>query len=99
MAFYSCPHIYINGRICGKTATGKKVVPFIGKCDHAFLVIVAECGSPTASKYGMCAQHAAKHRNKINYWKKRNVNKYRVRNKGKSYQSFRVLYKNILTDN
>ena len=30
MAFYSCPHIYINGRICGKTAIGKKVVPFIG---------------------------------------------------------------------
>ena len=46
MAFYSCPHIYINGRICGKTATGKKVVPFIGKCNYAFL---AESTAPTAS--------------------------------------------------
>jgi len=64
--------MYIDGRVCGKGCYRQEGCALHWKMRLRFPC--EECGTPTASKYGMCAQHAAKHRNKANYWKKKNVN-------------------------
>lgn len=45
MRIYSCPYIYIDGRICGK---GCKVVLFIGKCKSR--THCGECGWKISQK-------------------------------------------------
>ena len=69
MAFYSCPHIYIDGWICGKGCYQQE-----GCALHWKMQLrkpCKECGIPTASIYSMCVRHAGKYHNKSNYHKKR----------------------------
>ncbi|KAG9301855.1 hypothetical protein G9A89_004534 [Geosiphon pyriformis] len=69
MAFYSCPHTYIDGRICGKGSYRQEGCPLHWKM--RLRNPCKECGIPTASIYCMCVKHAGKYRNKSNYHKKK----------------------------
>ena len=75
MAFYSCPYTYIDGRVCGKKCYRKEGCHIHWK--RRTRIPCGECGTPTASSYGMCTKHAGKYYSKANYGKNKLQDKKR----------------------
>jgi len=75
MAFYSCPYTYIDGRVCEKKCYRKEGCHIHWR--RRTRIPCGECGTPTASSYGMCTKHAGKYYSKANYGKNKLQDKKR----------------------
>lgn len=69
MAFYRCSYILRSGEVCNRRCNNPKGC-YIHR-NSPPQVPCNECGKSTYSKYGICDNHAGKHRKKEQYHQKK----------------------------
>src|ERR1044072_713523 len=72
MAFYQCPYILRSEKVCNRSCYREKGCPI--HWNSPSCIPCKECGKLTYSKYGICDNHAGKHRKKEQYHRKKLAN-------------------------